>query len=317
MRRKLIAAGILLVLLFGVFPLKPVQAQMAFPSILIKPDGTIDPASTPIQRSGNTYTFLQDIYADGIRIEKPGILIDGAGHTLKGPYNGSQTTWIIGEGPDQPLTNETWSIGIDFLTDQITGVTVQNLQIANFSIGMYVWAPNCTIVGAAITDTIVGMLVSASGITIKGNYLGDSENGVFFGSNGAGNIPADISLYNNTFVNNTQQLGGCICLEYNFTETTHAWDNGAIGNYWSDYTGTDADGDGIGDTPYNIDVLNHDRFPLMTGIAAPTPIPAASPSQNPLSNPQTLTYLSAVVLVVLAVASALYVVKRQKGKKTA
>lgn len=30
------------------------------------------------------------------------------------------------------------------------------------------------------------------------------------------------------------------------------WDNGAIGNYWSDYSGKDTNDDGIGDTPYTI-----------------------------------------------------------------
>jgi len=47
------------------------------------------------------------------------------------------------------------------------------------------------------------------------------------------------------------------------------WDNGVRGNYWSDYTGTDANNDDIGDTPYVIDADNKDRYPL----TEPYPIP--------------------------------------------
>ena len=35
-----------------------------------------------------------------------------------------------------------------------------------------------------------------------------------------------------------------------------------MGNYWGDYTGTDGNGDGLGDSPYRIDSDN-DEQPLM------------------------------------------------------
>jgi parallel beta-helix repeat protein len=60
-------------------------------------------------------------------------------------------------------------------------------------------------------------------------------------------------------VNNTEQV------YISTSGFTNIWDDGypSGGNYWSDYTGVDANGDGIGDTPYVIDVDNQDRYPLM------------------------------------------------------
>jgi parallel beta-helix repeat protein len=50
-----------------------------------------------------------------------------------------------------------------------------------------------------------------------------------------------------------------------YTPSDNYWDdNIGEGNYWDDYTGVDGNNDGIGDTPYNIDMDGTDRYPLMT-----------------------------------------------------
>jgi hypothetical protein len=51
----------------------------------------------------------------------------------------------------------------------------------------------------------------------------------------------------------------------------NVWDDGypSGGNYWSDYNGTDVNGDGIGDAPYIIDASNQDNYPLMNPWSPP------------------------------------------------
>jgi parallel beta-helix repeat protein len=91
--------------------------------------------------------------------------------------------------------------------------------------------------------TNFGGTYSGYGVAIGGNYV-VAENNTF---------------YHNTFLNNNKNVG----YNWELEGSGNFWDNGIEGNYWDDYTGTDTNGDGIGDTPYIIDENNQDNFPLM------------------------------------------------------
>ena len=69
------------------------------------------------------------------------------------------------------------------------------------------------------------------------------------------NSSSNIFFHNNLMDNNQTVVI--------MTPSTNDWNNGAEGNYWSDYNGTDNNQDGIGDTPYIIDANNTDHYPLM------------------------------------------------------
>jgi hypothetical protein len=69
-------------------------------------------------------------------------------------------------------------------------------------------------------------------------------------------------IFNNNFIDNYDQYHGNYA-QVGSEDSINMWDDGKMGNYWSDYTGIDANGDGIGDTPYVVDSKNTDRYPLI------------------------------------------------------
>ena len=138
-------------------------------------------------------------------------------------------------------------------------------------------ANNCTIVNNTIVNnTGAGILLNAANNnTIARNNIYSNERGLWFQQWGGGDESEGNRIYLNNF-NNTENVVLC---EWGVPITNNIWNstepieyvwNGTtytnyLGNYWSDYTGTDADEDGIGDTAYDIPGSGTDKdyHPLM------------------------------------------------------
>ena len=286
--------------------LSSTSPQVTRTTIFIQSDGSVNPPNVAIQRNGDTYTFIGNVY-DPILVQKSGITIDGAGYSLIGPLNETQrqAQQILGVGPNATITVP-YVIGIDF-DETVSGVTIKNLNVNWFSIGIYIRTANNTLIGNSASNNIVGVLLSGSGNSISMNYIKNNRQGLFFGfeqvNGSSGNIPSDIRISDNSFVGNEMQLSGCVCEVYNFSEAQHAWDYNNRGNYWSDYNGTDTNGDGVGDSFYIVDLLNYDRYPLIE-----------SPAQPPTPLPQFPIEYVGLAIAIIVVVSIIVLVAKQKRK---
>jgi len=137
-------------------------------------------------------------------------------------------------------------------------VTIRNNIITKTSLSIFLSNSNsCSIIDNKIIDNYnYGIQFSDSCFNnVVANNIINNPGGIYITSGESKNN----TLYRNNFIANTDPA------PLPRGSATN-WTNGAEGNYWDDYHGADADGDGIGDDPYPEGFppqLALDKYPLI------------------------------------------------------
>jgi nitrous oxidase accessory protein NosD len=245
-----------------------------------------------------------------------GNIVDGATNGLVGIG--------LGIGHGNMIVNNT-------ITNCKTGILIGGVQGVDNIICTNILVGNNE--GVAVTDH-----------ARNNNFYANNISNNFIGASVGYKMPLDTinTFYHNNFSNNTQQVNtnksGAIGGN-NWDTLYHngVFDNGKEGNYWSDYSGGDVNGDGIGDSPYLIDANRSDQYPLVApfdisnvviqlpewasrspksySFPAPKESPSTSPSPPPtqIHFPITLVIAaSGASVAVIGIGLLIYFKKRKR-----
>jgi parallel beta-helix repeat protein len=314
-------------------PIEPPPPPPPIEHVYIRDDGSIDPSSTPILRTGNLYTLTENMLNSTIEVQRDNIIIDGAGFTLEGhsPYEGltiteSSNVTVMNLEIKQSRTgivvsNSSHCVIIDsrFVASDI-GLVVTNAQnnsilrnhfetsnaIELFHSSFNNFSDNTVASGGwgiiiiqrssenaisrnNITGSGAAIYMSTSrGNSISQNVIENNKIGICI-NNAAFDVFVTIgftvnAFSQNSFINNEANV---YTREFPYEQQPPS-DFSLLGteefpyegqlpvdfrsfvmnmsfayNFWSDYNGTDGNGDGVGDTPHRVSDNYTDNYPLM------------------------------------------------------
>ncbi|TET10489.1 MAG: hypothetical protein E3J86_05595, partial [Candidatus Thorarchaeota archaeon] len=187
-------------------------------------------------------------------------------------FNGTQTNvWIdtIDTGWFENNTSTHSNLGVYF---EGSHLVIKNNFLANDTWGMRMLCVDALVFNNTFTECDSGLVLEGGNtLTIGNNTISDGLTGIdvdrsddcFFENNTVSGYDFGVMVVadsdRNWFVGNFFD-GNTLNAEDNGTDTFFGT------NYWSDYLGSDGNGDGIGDTPHPISgtAANEDPHPLMT-----------------------------------------------------
>jgi parallel beta-helix repeat protein len=262
MEKKTVSTIMLTLLLTNmltlVFNIQPVKSE---PGMIIVPDDypTIQEAINHA-KEGDTISVRNGTYYENVVINKTILLVgeNKRSAIIDGMRDGTvvcvQTDeanimgFTIQNGGEEPLDS-----GICISSsDNIISDTI----VANCVYGILLFScNNVVLINNIILNNTYGVyLHCSSNNKLKDSIIQNNTYGIYIRDSSSNDI------YHNKFTNKINQT--------DVDESKNTWDNGipSGGNYWSDYNGTDANGDGIGDTPYVINENNIDSYPRLLTV---------------------------------------------------
>lgn len=309
-------------------------------TITIKADGNITPSTALINTIDKTTYNLTGNIKTSIKVERSNIIIDGNSYTLQSTDGNGFNMFGINNVTVKNMNIEKCNgDGFWLISCSSTSICFNNITSNEAGIVLN-GGSNNSIYGNNITnndDSGVSLASGSNYNNIYSNSITNNYYGIWLISN-----PSYNKIYSNKITNNSQGViliysasnnefylnnfvdnGANAIASLYLGECFDVWDNGSVGNYWSDYNGTDKNHDGIGDTPYIIlvahspsgavreEVNNTDNYPLI----APFDIETNSIVVPTIDLfPTTLVIAATVSLAVIAAGLMVYFKKRKRGQ---
>jgi len=195
--------------------------------------------------------------------------------------NGKPVYFLVNQSNFQVPTNAGWIAAVNCVN-----ITVENwASTPNWDAILFIDTRDPKIVNSKLTNNFNAIRFdSVTNCTISGNHIENNGYAALYFEGAVNctvteNNVVDNFCYfniwhgsvNNTFFRNNF-IGNWTGSPGSY-DSHNFWDNGLEGNYWKEYNSKDANGDGIGDSPYLIDSHSDsiDRYPLMNPVEIPEP----------------------------------------------
>jgi hypothetical protein len=215
----------------------------------INQDGTVTPSTDLISRDGNTYTLTRDVNLPQIEINCSNIVFNGDGHSIYISSGVKDSGIRVFSAVNTTIKN----LNVNMPYTAILMYNCEQCKIVNVNASseIQVNQGNNNTITQCTAPLVIGGHVT-SNVVVNNNIVGK------IGVLADGNV-----FYHNNILLDDNDSFVMSCSD----PTLNSWDNGTVGNYWSDYltrypNATEIGQTGVGNTAYVISqyLVNNSQF---------------------------------------------------------